>query len=191
MTELALASTVLILAVLGVLAFGPELAAAVRRRLGGRGSAALRRSVATWDPGRELRAERRARELLREVISGDEFAMYEELGFLQVAGDGRDDSGYGYLLYPHRPIVAYDTRTGELLNEYCVAFPDRSEPENGSRLPDADDLLAKWMTLHGGERDLIDVANMHVPGRQLDPAQVRRDLLRLREWRAVRARASA
>ena len=116
--------------------------------------------------------------------------MYAELGFIAVSGAQREDA-YGYLLYPHRPIVAYDTETGELLNEYCVAFPDRSDPAAGQRLPDADDVLAKWMSLRAGERELISVANMHVPGRQVDPGQVRRDLARLREWRARRAGATA
>ena len=111
----------------------------------------------------------RARELLGSVVSAEEYAMYAELGFIAVAG-GNGEQGYGYLLYPHRPIVAYDTRSGELLNEYCVGFPDRSEPSPSQRLPDADDVLAKWMSLRAGERELISVANMHVPGRQLDPA---------------------
>ncbi|OLE35766.1 MAG: hypothetical protein AUG48_09750 [Actinobacteria bacterium 13_1_20CM_3_68_9] len=114
--------------------------------------------------------------------------MYAELGFIAVNGG---DRGYAYLLYPHRPIVAYDTHSGELLNEYCVAFPDRSEPSPRQRLPDADDVLAKWMSLRAGERELISVANMHVPGRQVDPGQVRRDLIRLREWRARRVDAAA
>lgn len=190
MTALAVSSAILVLCVLAALAFGPELAGGVRRLLGGRAGPPPPPAPA-WDPGRELRAERRARELLREVIPPAEAQMYEELGFISVGGDGRGDSGYAYLVYPQRPIVAYDTETGELLNEYCVAFPDRTEPASGERLPDADDLLAKWMTLHGSERELIEVANMHVPGRQLDPGQVRRDLIRLREWRAARARASA
>jgi hypothetical protein len=38
------------------------------------------------------------------------------------------------------------------------------------------------MALHGDERRLIEDANMHLPGRQVDPSQVRRDLRRLREW---------
>ena len=42
-----------------------------------------------------------------------------------------------------------------------------------------------------GERELISVANMHVPGRQPDPAQVRRDLARLRSWRAGWVEAAA
>lgn len=188
MNALALVSTVLVLGVLLVLAFGPELLDALRRRRLGRG---LPAPAPDWDPGRKLRAERRARELLREVVSREEAEMYDELGFLSVAGGGAPESGYAYLIYPHRPIVAYDTATGELLNEYCVSFPDRSEPVDEGRLPDADDVLAKWMALHGGERELIDVANMHVPGRQLDPGQVRRDLIRLREWRAARARPAA
>lgn len=190
MTALAIVSSVLVLGVLVGLAFGPELLAAVRRRLPTGGGAARPRAPA-WDPGRELRAERRARQLVRDVIPPEEARMYEELGFVSVPGDGRAESGYAYLIYPHRPVVAYDTETWEPLNEYCVGFPDRSEPLAGGRLPDADDLLARWMTLQGDERKLIDIANMHVPGRQLDPAQVRRDLARLRAWRAARARAAA
>jgi hypothetical protein len=78
--------------------------------------------------------------------------------------------------------VSYDVRTGALLSEYCVAFPDRVDSEFGERLPDADDVLAKWMALRGDERGLIRAANMHLPGRQLDPDHVRRDLIRLSEW---------
>ncbi|HSI82082.1 MAG TPA: hypothetical protein VK919_15690 [Solirubrobacterales bacterium] len=190
MTSVAVASAVIVLAALAALAFGPELAGSLRRRLAR--EPRPEPPPPAWDPGRELRAERRARELLADVVSEEELAMYDQLGFLSVPGDGREDSGYAYLLYPHRPIVAYDTGSGELLNEYCVTFPDRSEPVTGTRLPDADDVLAKWLTLHGRERELIAVANMHVPGRQVDPDQVRRDLARLREWRAVRrARAAA
>ena len=138
----------------------------------------------SYDPGRERRAERRARELMRSIVSPEDFAMYEELGFIRVlrAADDGGRGGYAYLVYPHRPIVAYDVETGELLSEYCVGFPDRSEPAMGSRLPDADDVLAKWMALHGDEHALIEDANMHLPGRQLDPEHVRRDLARLSRW---------
>jgi hypothetical protein len=130
------------------------------------------------DPVREARAERRARELLRSAAGPAVYEMYARLGFIAVdAGD------YGYLIYPHRPIVAYDTESGELLSEYCVRFPDESEPAVGDRLPDADDVLAKWMALRGDEEGLIREANMHLPGRQLDPQMVRRDLLALQEWR--------
>jgi hypothetical protein len=147
--------------------------------------------IPRWDPGRERRAERRARELLRSVVGRDAYEMYAELGFLSVPGHGGPESGFAYLLYPHRPIVAYDTATGELLSEYCVTFRDHSTPTLGSRLPDADDVLAKWISLQARERELIAEANMHLPGRQVDPAQLRRDLHRLRQWRAARARAGA
>jgi hypothetical protein len=146
--------------------------------------------IPRYDPGRERRAERRARELMRSIVSEAEYEMYEDLGFISV--EGREaGSGYAYLLYPHRPIVAYATASGELLNEYCVAFRDDTEPAAGARLPDADDVLAKWLSLRSGERNLIARANMHVPGRQLDPDQVRRDLHGLRAWRVTRARAAA
>ena len=86
---------------------------------------------------------------------------------------------YAYLIYPHKPIVAYLPRPRRLLNEYCVEFPDETRPYGSARLPDSDDVLAKWMALTGDERRLIATANMHLPGRQIDPEQVRRDLWRL------------
>ena len=145
--------------------------------------------IPDYDPGRERRAERRARELMGSVVGPEMQEMYEQLGFLSVIRPthGEGEGGYGYLIYPHRPIVAFDTATGELLSEYCVRFPDRSEPEGRRRLPDADDVLAKWMALHGDEHGLIADANMHVVGRQVDPRHVRRDLRRLAEWEAQRA----
>ena len=146
--------------------------------------------IPRYDPGRERRAERRARELMRSIVSPAEYEMYKDLGFISVEG-GENGSGYAYLLYPHRPIVAYATASGELLSEYCVAFHDESEPRLGSRLPDADDVLAKWMSLRGGERNLIATANMHLPGRQLDPQQVRRDLRALAAWRSSRREVAA
>ncbi len=183
-----LATSFVVLVVLAVVGFGPSVAERVRRRLPQRRT--VREHIPAYDPGRERRAEARARELLRSVVSEDEYRMYTELGFIAVDGN-EGDGGYGYLLYPHRPILAFDTRTGELLSEYCVGFPDRSEPEPSQRLPDADDVLAKWMSLRAGERELISVANMHVPGRQVDPGQAGRDLIRLREWRARRVAAAA
>jgi len=137
-----------------------------------------------YDPGRERRAEIRARELLRSVVGEEAFAMYAELGFIAVRPEGGE---YGYLLYPHRSIVAFDGRSSDLLSEYCVGFPDPSDPGGGTRLPDSDDVLAKWMMIRADEERLIRGANMHLPGRQVDPQQVRRDLWRLAEWERARA----
>jgi hypothetical protein len=184
---LLIATSLVVLGVLAAVGFGPALADRLGRLQRRR---AADPPAPVYDPGRERRAEVRARELLRSVVSAPEYSMYAELGFIAVNGSS-GERGYAYLLYPHRPIVAYDTHTGELLSEYCVAFPDRSEPPLSQRLPDADDVLAKWMSLRAGERELISVANMHVPGRQVDPGQVRRDLIRLREWRARRVDAAA
>jgi len=113
--------------------------------------------------------------------------MYRDLGFLRVWGGlgargGEPDAPYAYLIYPHKPIVAYVPDTGELLNEYCVAFPDHTRPFGSARLPGSDDVLAKWMALSADERRLIGEANMHLPGRQVDPDRVRRDLARLAAW---------
>jgi hypothetical protein len=147
-----------------------------------------------YDPGRERRAEQRARELLRSCVEQRDWEIYRDLGFLRVwggLGERRHAAGasYAYLVYPHRPIVAYVPQTGALLNEYCVAFPDHSRPYGSVRLPDADDVLAKWMALNADERRLIDEANMHLPGRQVDPERVRRDLARLARWERERGPA--
>jgi hypothetical protein len=143
-----------------------------------------------YDPGRELRAEHRARELLRSCIDPEDWAIYRDLGFLRVwgrLGDGAETQPrYAYLIYPHRPIVAFVPGTGLLLNEYCVEFPDDSRPYGSSRLPDSDDVLAKWMALTADERGLIGGANMHLPGRQIDPDLIRRDLARLSRWERER-----
>jgi hypothetical protein len=145
--------------------------------------------VDVYDPGRERRAE--------------EWEMYRELGFIRVWGSlasGPEQGGtqatragapYAYIIYPHKPVVAYLPQTRELLAEYCVAFPDETRPYGSARLPDSDDALAKWMALTGDERHLVDQANMHLPGRQIDPKQVRRDLWRLTQWEQSRLRRLA
>jgi hypothetical protein len=171
------------------------------------------------DPGRERRAEQRARELLRSCVNDEEWSMYRDLGFIRVHGrlavegpgrlapqrrrrrDPKSEGGkperqggapaYAYLIYPHKPIVAYVPGTGRLLSEYCVEFPDLAGAISDSRLPDSDDVLAKWMALTGDERRLISDANMHLPGRQVDPGRVRRDLWRLSEWERLRRGSTA
>jgi hypothetical protein len=152
---------------------------------------------AAYDPGRERRAEQRARELLKSCVNEEEWAMYRDLGFLRVWGGQSDTVGemrgvdYAYLIYPHKPIVAYLPQTGRLLNEYCVEFPDETRPYGSPRLPDSDDVLAKWMALRGDERRIISQANLHLPGRQIDPRQIQRDLWRLGRWERERlARAT-
>jgi hypothetical protein len=159
--------------------------------------------VMPYDPGRDRRAEQRARTLLRSCVNEEEWAMYRELGFIRVWGtqaDGPVDTdpvthtggaAYAYLIYPHKAIVAYLAQTHRLLNEYCVAFPDETRPYGTARLPDSDDVLAKWMALTGDEERLISTANMHLPGRQLDPERVKRDLWRLSQWERARIRDAA
>jgi hypothetical protein len=149
------------------------------------------------DPGRERRAEQRARELLRSCVNDEEWGMYRDLGFIRVAGKharrdadraARSRPAYAYLIYPHKPIVAYVPSSGQLLSEYCVEFPDLTGSGRGRRLPASDDVLAKWMALTSDEDRVIRRANMHLVGRQLDPARVRRDLWRLAEWKRRRRR---
>jgi hypothetical protein len=169
----------------------PTLLNAGRSALGERrreGRRARRPAPLLYDPGRERRAEQRARELLRSCVNEEEWAMYRDLGFLRVEGRlaGSDPAtggpGYAYLVYPHKPIVAYVPSSGQLLSEYCVEFPDMAGGPGRERLPASDDVLAKWMALTSDERRVIRRANMHLVGRQLDPTRVRRDLWRLSEW---------
>ena len=122
--------------------------------------------------------------------------MYRDLGFIRVEGrharraaDGRQGRApYAYLVYPHKPIVAYVPDTGQLLSEYCVEFPDMGTGGR-HRLPASDDVLAKWMALTSDEARVIRRANMHLVGRQLDPARLRKDLWRLAEWKRRRSGA--
>lgn len=133
----------------------------------------------------ELEAERRAEQLMVSVVGADGLEAYRALGFLYAFGDAEDDGqpGYGYLIYPHRPIVSFDARSGRLLNELCVRFPDRASAPD-ERLPDADDALAKWLAINGDELGLLAEANIEQVGHQVDPEQARRDLIRLEEWTA-------
>jgi hypothetical protein len=250
---MSLVLVVLALAILAAALVVPAALDALRARRGlpararSRGRGQERLTLA--DPGRERRAEARARELLRSCVNEEEWAMYRDLGFIRVFGraggarrerrglaageavaerSGDEDAGaaaapageatppaaevdprerpaspapapadraaakepgYAYLLYPHKPVVAYEPGTHRLLSEYCVEFPDLSDAVTGARLPDSDDVLAKWMALTGDEARLLRDANMHLPGRQLDPGRVRRDLWRLGEWERRRRSA--
>jgi len=148
--------------------------------------------LADYDPGRELRAEQRARELLRSCVNEEEWAMYRELGFLRVWGSSGEpgtsgERTYAYLIYPHKPILAYVPESAQIVGEYCIEFPDQTRPYGSPRLPDSDDVLAKWIRLTADERGLIEQANMHLPGRQIRVAKARRDLARLASWERGRS----
>ncbi len=143
-------------------------------------------TLADYDPGRELRAEQRARELLRSCINEEEWAMYRELGFMRVWGTSKERT-YAYLIYPHKPILAYVPNSAQIVGEYCVEFPDQTLPYGSPRLPDSDDVLAKWIRLTADEQGLIEQANMHLPGRQIRVAKARHDLARLASWERERS----
>ena len=168
MSAVAIAWTSIVFGVLFAFAFGPDLRELARRRPR-RQKPEPRHHLP--DPGRERRAERRAEQLLLSVLGQDAFEAYRALGFLHSFGPDEDGNGpgYGYLIYPHKPIVSYDVRSGALLSEHCVAFPDRTDSEFGERLPDADDVLAKWMALRGDERGLIRAAEHASPGAPARP----------------------
>jgi hypothetical protein len=188
----------LVLALIAIVLATPIVLRSVgrwRKRRAARRTATGPLDLDLYDPGRERRAEQRARELLRSCVNAEEWAMYRDLGFIRVAGrharresDRAGRPGYAYLVYPHKPIVAYVPGSGQLLSEYCVEFPDLAGGEGRARLPASDDVLAKWMALTSDEDRVIRRANMHLVGRQLDPARLRRDLWRLAEWERRRQR---
>jgi hypothetical protein len=185
----------LVLAVVAAALLVPLVAPRVSRAVEARRKRGPQELVDLADPGRERRAEQRARELLRSCVNDEEWEMYRDLGFIRVRGRVRGESGgdaaaYAYLIYPHKPIVAYVPGTGRLLNEYCVDFPELTGAISRSRLPASDDVLAKWMALTGDEHRLIRTANMHLPGRQVDPQRARRDLWRLAQWEQERGRST-
>ena len=187
---LALLTAALMATALTAFVLGPPMLARLRAR--------RRNHVAgtpqPFDPGRERRAEQRARELLRSCVNEAEWAMYRDLGFIRVEGSRLPDSPadpdgpapYAYLIYPHKPIVAYAPESGRLLSEYCVEFPDLTGGGR-KRLPASDDVLAKWMAITSDEARVIGRANMHLVGRQHDPGHVRRDIWRLSEWERLGA----
>ena len=192
----------LALALIALVLAGPLIASWLkawrRRRSTQRGGGPGPLELGLYDPGRERRAEQRARELLRSCVNEVEWSMYRDLGFIRVSGKharreadkSRGNSAYAYLVYPHKPIVAYVPGSGQLLSEYCVEFPDLSGAGGRHRLPASDDVLAKWMALTSDEDRVIRRANMHLIGRQHDPARVRRDLWRLAQWDRRRGQRS-
>ena len=81
---LALSATVIVIvALLWDLAWPPLREAYERHRAR---RALVPSDVDGYDPGRERRAEQRARELLRSCVNEEEWAMYRDLGFLRVWG---------------------------------------------------------------------------------------------------------
>ena len=174
---------------LGAYVASGEIRAVVRRR---RLARPARRPEQRFDPGVERRAELKARDapaLDRQPRGMGDVPrprLHPRRRARQEAEQaGRPDSAaltYGFLIYPHKPIVAYLPGSNSLLSEYCVEFPDRSDRLYGPKLPDSDDVLAKWMLIRADEERLIarrEHAPARAPGR---PAAVRRDLWRLAEW---------
>lgn len=178
MSAVGLASLTTVMVVLAMVAFGPDLwrlgsRAWERRRV--RKVERARALQRIQDPGEALREERRAEQQMLEVLGPKGFETYRALGFLHVfAADGAK----GYLIYPHTSIVSFDPDAGEPLDEYtCLSAA--SGPGATSK---SADVLAKWEALTADEGSVASPSNMHLLGRDVDPARVRRDLIRLSEW---------
>ena len=76
----------------------------------------------------------------------------------------RGGPAYAYLVYPHKPIVAYVPASGQLLSEYCVEFPDLTG--SGGAPPPAR-LRRRARQVDGAHlrRGPRDPARQHAPGR--------------------------
>jgi hypothetical protein len=110
----------LALALVALVLAAPMIAREVSRRRAARKAAKGRDELdlPLYDPGRERRAEQRARQLLRSCVNDEEWEMYRDLGFIRVWGglaSGPEQGGtpatragapYAYLIYPHKPVVA-------------------------------------------------------------------------------------
>src|SRR6266516_3356121 len=104
---LALAATaIVVLALLSEILI-PRIEELLARRKANRATAV----APGYDPGRERRAEQKARALLRSCVNDEEWGMYRDLGFIRVWGhqaelpdDGVSTGGadYAYLVYPHK-----------------------------------------------------------------------------------------
>ena len=96
--------------------------------------------IAAYDPGRERRAEQRARELLKSCVNEEEWAMYRDLGFIRVwGGEGREPSSkgpgrdlkgvpYAYLIYAPGLMILLTTLAVNFLGD---GLRDAFDPQSG------------------------------------------------------------
>ena len=123
-----------------------------------------RRARPPYDPGRERRAEQRARELLRSCVNEEEWAMYRDLGFIRVWG------GQAGGPRPAHRAVARPARR-------AVRLPRLPAPAD-RRLPAADRPAAQRVLRRVPGRDaplrVRAAARLRRRARQVDGAQGRR-----------------
>src|ERR1700755_2742508 len=104
---LALGATLIVIVALLWEVAAPRIAEGYERHKARR----ARVPVDVYDPGRERRAEQRARQLLRSCVNDEEWDMYRELGFIRVWGGvsggpppgGRPGHPAGARARPRRP----------------------------------------------------------------------------------------
>ncbi len=132
-----------------------------------------RRAAPDYDPGRERRAEQRARALLRSCV--DERGLGDVSRPRLPARAGQAGVGppaaagpYAYLIYPHRPIVAYVPRRAAPA-ERVLRAPSRtaSGPSAAHRLPG---LRRRAREVDGAHRRRAppDRRGQHAPARAPD-----------------------
>src|SRR3712207_4405495 len=69
--------------------------------------------IPVYDPGRERRAEQRARELLRSCVNDEEWEMYRDLGFIRVHGRLATEGPDGLVAQRRRRRRSEERRVGK------------------------------------------------------------------------------
>ena len=170
-----------------------------KRSSAARPPARAHRADRGYDPGRERRAEQRARELLRSCVNEEEWAMYRDLGFIRVWGAGQADRPgarrrrrrrWRALRLPHLSRTSRSSptcpQTGRAAERVLRRVPRR---DAALRQRAAARLRRRAGQVDGADRRraAADRRRQHAPARPPGrPAQVRRDLWRLRQWERER-----
>ena len=111
---------------------------------------------AGFDPGRERRAEQRARELLKSCVNEEEWAMYRDLGLIRVWG-GQEDlthPGVGAMYYDDDGDYVWKALEGRGCRLGNAVVPRPSEPAVATICERSGEVMQGFL-MHGAERIAI------------------------------------
>ena len=128
------------------------------------GRAAATRAEPPLGPG--PRAPRRAPRPRADALGLDDATITSELGFISVPGRGDPASGYALPGLPAPPARRLRHRRRRAADRVLRRLPT----DDGERLPDADDVLAKWIALQRRRARADRDANIIRPGARSTPA---------------------
>ena len=148
--------------------------------------------ISAYDPGRERRAEQRAKELLKSCVNEEEWEMYRDLGLIRVWGAENLDKElrgvpYAYLDLPaqaDRGLPAADRPPAQRVLRRVPGRVQAVRQLAAARTPTTSS-PSGWRS-RATNAASSPRANMHLPGRQVDPKQIQRDIWRLGRWERER-----